>query len=44
MEEKKLKINIPKGYEIDKENSTFEEMYLSLLKRLKNGIIVAMNL
>lgn len=26
MEEKKLKINIPKGYEIDKENSTFEEI------------------
>lgn len=26
MEEKKLKINIPEGYEIDKENSTFEEI------------------
>lgn len=26
MEEKKLKINIPKGYEIDRENSTFEEI------------------
>ena len=26
MEEKKLKINIPKGYEIDKEKSTFEEI------------------
>ena len=26
MEEKKLKINIPEGYEIDKERSTFEEI------------------
>ena len=26
MEEKKLKINIPEGYEIDKEKSTFEEI------------------
>ena len=26
MEEKKLKINIPEGYEIDRENSTFEEI------------------
>ena len=26
MKEKSLKINIPKGYEIDKENSTFEEI------------------
>ena len=26
MEEKSLKINIPKGYEIDRENSTFEEI------------------
>ena len=26
MEEKSLKINIPKGYEIDKEKSTFEEI------------------
>lgn len=26
MKEKKLKINIPEGYEIDKENSTFEEI------------------
>ncbi len=26
MEEKKLKINIPKGYEIDREKSTFEEI------------------
>ena len=26
MEEKKLKINIPKGYEIDKEKSTFEDI------------------
>lgn len=26
MKEKKLKINIPKGYEIDRENSTFEEI------------------
>ena len=26
MEEKKLKINIPEGYEIDRENSTFEEL------------------
>lgn len=26
MEEKKLKISIPKGYEIDKEKSTFEEI------------------
>lgn len=24
METKEIKINIPKGYEIDKENSTFE--------------------
>ena len=28
MEEKKLKINIPEGYEIDKEKSTFEEIVL----------------
>ena len=26
MEEKKLKINIPEGYEIDRDNSTFEEI------------------
>lgn len=26
METRKLKINIPKGYEIDRENSTFEEI------------------
>ena len=26
MEKKKLKINIPEGYEIDRENSTFEEI------------------
>lgn len=26
MKEKKLKINIPEGYEIDRENSTFEEI------------------
>ena len=26
MEEKELKINIPEGYEIDRENSTFEEI------------------
>lgn len=26
MEEKKLKINIPEGYEIDREKSTFEEI------------------
>ena len=26
MDTKKLKINIPEGYEIDKENSTFEEI------------------
>ena len=26
MEEKKLKINIPEGYEIDRENSTFEKI------------------
>ena len=26
MEEKKLKINIPEGHEIDKEKSTFEEI------------------
>ena len=26
MEEKKLKINVPEGYEIDKEKSTFEEI------------------
>lgn len=26
MEEKKLKINIPEGYEIDRKNSTFEEI------------------
>ena len=26
MDTKKLKINIPKGYEIDRENSTFEEI------------------
>ena len=33
MEEKKLKINIPEGYEIDKERSTFEEI---VFKKVKN--------
>lgn len=33
MKEKKLKINIPEGYEIDKENSTFEEI---VFKKVKN--------
>lgn len=33
MEEKKLKINIPEGYEIDRENSTFEEI---VFKKVKN--------
>ena len=33
MEEKKLKINIPKGYEIDRENSTFEEI---VFKKVEN--------
>ena len=33
MEEKKLKINIPEGYEIDKENSTFECIKFKPIKR-----------
>ena len=33
MKEKKLKINIPEGYEIDKERSTFEEI---VFKKVKN--------
>ena len=33
MEEKSLKINIPKGYEIDKENSTFECIKFKPIKR-----------
>ena len=32
MEEKKLKINIPEGYEIDKEKSTFEEIVFKKVK------------
>ena len=32
MEEKKLKINIPEGYEIDKEKSTFEEIVFKKIK------------
>ena len=35
MEEKKLKINIPEGYEIDKENSTFEEI---VFKKIENPL------
>ena len=34
MEEKKLKINIPEGYEIDRENSTFEEIVFKKVKDL----------
>lgn len=30
---KKLKINIPEGYEIDRENSTFEEI---IFKKIEN--------
>ena len=33
MKEKSLKINIPKGYEIDKENSTFECIKFKPVKR-----------
>ena len=36
MEEKKLKINIPKGYEIDRENSTFEEIVFKKVDLLSN--------
>ena len=35
MEEKKLKINIPEGYEIDKEKSTFEEI---VFKKVENPL------
>lgn len=35
MEEKKLKINIPEGYEIDKEKSTFEEI---VFKKIENPL------
>lgn len=35
MEEKKLKINIPEGYEIDKEKSTFEEI---VFKKIEDPI------
>ena len=34
MEEKKLKINIPEGYEIDKEKSTFEEIVFKKVEDL----------
>lgn len=34
MDTKKLKINIPKGYEIDRENSTFEEIVFKKIKCL----------
>ena len=33
MDTKKLKINIPEGYEIDRENSTFEEI---IFKKIEN--------
>lgn len=35
MDTKKLKINIPEGYEIDKENSTFEEI---IFKKVEDPI------
>ena len=34
MEKKKLKINIPEGYEVDKELSTFEEI---IFKKIEYG-------
>lgn len=33
METKELKIEIPKGYEIDKENSTFERIVFKPIKK-----------
>ena len=36
MEEKKLKINIPEGYEIDKEKSTFEEIVFKKVDSISN--------
>lgn len=36
MEEKKLKINIPEGYEIDKEKSTFEEI---VFKKVEDPLV-----
>ena len=33
METKEIKINVPKGYEIDKENSTFECIKFKLIKK-----------
>ena len=35
MEKKKLKINIPEGYEIDRENSTFEEI---VFKKIEDSL------
>ena len=34
METKEIKINIPKGYEIDKENSTFECIKFKSIKNI----------
>ena len=34
METKEIKINVPEGYEIDKENSTFERIKLKPIKKL----------
>ena len=35
MKENKLKINIPKGYEVDKELSTFEEIFFKKIEYSK---------
>ncbi len=53
METKELKINVPKGYEIDKDNSTFECIkfklikkditYENVAKKLFNGTLFAIN-